>query len=101
MAEKALGLEQLAELKEMNPIRLGQWNLDFEFQSLVIFRIPKPRIPNSKSKISWIADSTTKNFPDSQIRIPSLGARHMNESIAAAHAISENVTVFAEINFLT
>ena len=76
------------------PIRLGQWNLDFGFQSLVVFRIPKPWIPNSTSKISWIADSTTKNFPDSQIRIPSLGARHMNESIAAA--ISENVR---EINF--
>ena len=82
------------------PIRLGQWNLDFGFQKLAVFRIPKPWIPNSTSKISWIAHSTTKNFPDSrQIRIPLLGARHMNESIGAA--ISENVTFFAEINFLT
>ena len=82
------------------PIRLGQWNLDFGFQKLAVFRIPKPWIPNSTSKISWIAHSTTKNFPNSrQIRFPLLGARHMNESIAAA--ISENVTFFAEINFLT
>ena len=48
-----------------------QWNLDSGFQSLVgfrnpwaVFRIPKPRIPESISKI----------FPDSGIRSPLYGA---------------------------
>ena len=46
---------------------LSQWNLESGFQSLVgfripwaVFRIPKPRIP----------DSTSRNFPGSRIRIP-------------------------------
>ena len=50
---------------------LCEWNLDSEFQSFVgfriprtVFRIPKPRIP----------DSTSKIFPDSGIRIPFHGA---------------------------
>ena len=50
-----------------NWIPVCQWNLDSGFQSIVGFRIPwavfwipKPRIPDSKSK----------NFPDSGIRIP-------------------------------
>ena len=41
-----------------------QWNLDSGFQSLMAFRIPGPRIP----------DSTSKNFQDSGIRIPLYGA---------------------------
>ena len=44
----------------------SQWNsLNSRFQSLVGFRIPKPRIP----------DSTRKIFPDSGIRIPLHGAK--------------------------
>ena len=50
----------------------SQWNLDSGFQSLVgfpilkaVFRIPKPRTPDSTGKISRIPDSTSKNFPDS------------------------------------
>ena len=53
------------------------WNLDTGFQSLVrlripyaVFRNPKPRIPNS----------TRKNFPDSEIRIP-------------LHGVNENLSV--------
>ena len=43
---------------------LFQWNLDSGFQSLMAFRIPRPRIP----------DSTSKYFQDSGIRIPLRGA---------------------------
>ena len=35
-----------------------------------VFRIPKPRIPDSTSKFSQILDSTSKNFLHSGIRIP-------------------------------
>ena len=41
---------------------LCQWDLDFEFQSLVGFRIPWA--------VLWNLDSTSKYFPDSGIRIP-------------------------------
>ena len=40
---------------------LCQWDLDFEFQSLVGFRIPWA--------VLWNLDSTSKYFPDSGIRI--------------------------------
>ena len=52
---------------------LCQWNWDSGFQSLVGFRIPctvfrilKPRIPDSTCKIFQISDSTSKNFPESE-----------------------------------
>ena len=55
---------------------LFQWNLDSGFQSLVgyripwaAFRIPKNRILDSTASICWIPDSTSKNFPDSGIRV--------------------------------
>ena len=38
-----------------------------------IFRIPKPRIPDSTTKICWIPDSTSQNFPDAGIWNPLLG----------------------------
>ena len=41
---------------------LCHWDLDFEFQSLVGFRIPWA--------VLWNLDSTSKYFPDSGIRIP-------------------------------
>ena len=46
---------------------LCQLNLDSGFQSLVGFRIPSAvfRIPKPRT-----SNSTTKNFPDSRIRIP-------------------------------
>ena len=51
-----------------------EWNLDSGFQSLVglripcvIFRIPKPKIPDSTSKTFPISDSTSIYFPDSGI----------------------------------
>ena len=56
----------------LNPIpwildsTLFHWNLNSRFHSLLGFRIPKPRIP----------DSTRKNFTDSGIRIPLQGAIH-------------------------
>ena len=61
----------------------GQWNLDPGFQTLVgfqipsaVLRIPKSRIPDSRSKkFSRISDSTSKTFTDSGIRIPLQGAR--------------------------
>ena len=53
------------------------WLLDSGFQLIVGFRIPKPRspdstskifrVPDSTSKFSHILDSTSKNFPDSAI----------------------------------
>ena len=59
---------------------LFQWNLDSGFELLVgfriptpVFRIPRPRSPDSTSKISKIPDSKCKNFPDSGIRIPLQG----------------------------
>ena len=50
---------------------LFQWNLDSGFELLVGFRIPTPvfRIPRPR-----IPDSTSKNFPDSGIRIRLKGA---------------------------
>ena len=61
-----------------------QWNLDSGFESLVgfwipyaVFRIPKPRIPDSTIKISPIPDSTSKNFPDSGIRITLHGLKSL------------------------
>ena len=55
----------------------GTWIPDSGFQSLVrlripwaVFRIPKPRIP----------DSTSKNFPDSGTRVPLYG---VNENLRA------------------
>ena len=54
-----------------------QWDLVFEFQSIIgfritwaVFRIPEPRIPDSTSKFSRIQDSRNKNLSDSGIRIP-------------------------------
>ena len=46
---------------------LCHWNLDTGFQSLVGFRIPSAvfRIPKPRT-----SNSTSKNFPDSRIRIP-------------------------------
>ena len=38
-----------------------------------IFRVPKPRIPDSTTKVCWIPDSTSQNFPDSGIWNPLLG----------------------------
>ena len=38
-----------------------------------IFRIPKIRIPDSTTKICWIPDSTSQNFPDFGIWNPLLG----------------------------
>ena len=38
-----------------------------------IFRVPKPRIPDSTTKNCWIPDSTSQNFPDSGIRNPLVG----------------------------
>ena len=35
----------------------------------IVIGIPKPRISNSTRKISWIPDSTGKDFPDSDIRM--------------------------------
>ena len=56
---------------------LSQWNLDSGFQSLVafwiswaVFRIPKPRTPDSTANFSKIPNSTSKNFEDSGIQIP-------------------------------
>ena len=60
---------------------LCQWNLDSEFQALVVFRIlwtvfwiPKPGIPDAAAKIFWIPDPTSKNVSDSGIRCPLYGA---------------------------
>ena len=57
-----------------------QFNLDYRFQSLAefripwaIFRIPKPRIPDSTKKF-LIPDSTNKYVLDSGIRFASLEA---------------------------
>ena len=57
-----------------------KWNLDFGFQTLLgfrnpwaVFRIPKPRIPDSTAKMWWIPDPTkSKPFSDSRIRGESL-----------------------------
>ena len=38
-----------------------------------IFCIPKPRIPDYTTKICWIPDATSQNFPDSGIWNPLLG----------------------------
>ena len=43
--------------------------------SLSCTRIPKPRISHSTSKNFQIQNSTSKNFPDSRIRIPLHGAK--------------------------
>ena len=61
------GLTQLVKTKKvMSPRRRkSKTVLDSVFQSLVEFRIPKPRIP----------DSTNKDFSESRIRIPLHGAR--------------------------
>ena len=63
---------------------LCQWNWDSGFQSLMgfwipwaVFRIPKPRIPDFTNQIFLIPDSTSKNFPDSRIRICLHGAKDM------------------------
>ena len=63
---------------------LCQWNLDSGFpslsgipDSLSRIPIPKPRIPESIGKFSWIPDSTSKNFPDSRLRIPLYGANYV------------------------
>ena len=37
-----------------------------------IFRIPKPRIPDFRTKICWISNYTSQNFSDSGIRNPLL-----------------------------
>ena len=60
---------------------LCQWNLDSGFQSLVgfqipraVFRIPKPRTPDSTANFSMIPNSTRKNFEDSEeSRFPYIG----------------------------
>ena len=53
------------------------WNLDSGFQSLVGFQIPcvvsgfqSPEFRIPQANFSGIQDPTTKNFPDSGIRIP-------------------------------
>ena len=40
-----------------------------------VFRVPKPRIPDSTNQIFLIPDCTSKIFPDSQIRIRLHGAK--------------------------
>ena len=48
------------------------------------FQIPKPRIPDSISKLSLILDSTSRNFPDYRIQIPySLTSRFQPEGCPA------------------
>ena len=61
---------------------LCQGNWDSGLQSLVgfcipwaVFRVPKPRIPDSTNQIFLIPDCTSKIFPDSQIRIRLHGAK--------------------------
>ena len=62
---------------------LCEWNLDSEFQSLVVFRIPlavfpadsKPRILDYTAKMCQIPDSTSKHFPDSGIQTSLLWAK--------------------------
>ena len=60
---------------------LFQWNLDSGFELLVgfriptpVFRIPRPRIPDSTSKNFQDSGFQMQNFPDSGIRIPLHGA---------------------------
>lgn len=56
---------------------LCQWNMDSGFQTLVEFRIPKPKISDFISKSFQDTNSTRKNVPDSGIRIPLYGAKPM------------------------
>ena len=39
-----------------------------------VFQMTKPRIPDSTREVSCISDSTSRNFPESGIRIPLHGA---------------------------
>ena len=65
--------------------------LDSGFQSLVGFRIPKPRIP----------DSTSKKFLDSGIRIPLHGAKHTKVDKAACTKMRLTLSYLHFVSSLT
>ena len=50
-------------------------NLHSGSQSLAAFWIPKPMIPDFPTKSLWIPDSTGKNFPVLESKIPYMGQK--------------------------
>ena len=50
-------------------------NLHSGSQSLAVFWIPKPMIPDFTTKSLWIPDSTGKNFPEFGIQNPLHGTK--------------------------